>query len=77
MKPLNVLFEIEWQLYWNIHSIMTLKLTFHINDNLTFVWNGWESEVMADKSAVKTFGEDEYGRKLDRCLTDTLIKAGT
>lgn len=35
-----------------------------------------ESREMAEKTAVKTFGEDEYGKKLDRCLTDTLIKAG-
>lgn len=27
--------------------------------------------------AKKTvFSEDEYGRKIDRCLTDTLIKGG-
>lgn len=35
-----------------------------------------ESREMAEKTAVKTFGEDEYGKKLDRCLKDTLIKAG-
>lgn len=35
-----------------------------------------EKFEMAEKTQVKAFGEDEYGRKLDRCLTDTLIKAG-
>lgn len=32
--------------------------------------------AMAEKTQLKAFGEDEYGRKLDRCLTDTLVKAG-
>lgn len=32
---------------------------------------------MAEKTQSNTFGEDEYGRKLDRCFTDTMIKAGT
>ncbi|EDS37028.1 conserved hypothetical protein [Culex quinquefasciatus] len=25
---------------------------------------------------AQTFAEDQYGRKIDRCLTDTLIKFG-
>lgn len=29
--------------------------------------------VVADKN---TFSEDQFGKKIDRCITDTLVKAG-
>lgn len=28
------------------------------------------------KLSLQSFSEDEFGKKLDRCLTDTLIKGG-
>lgn len=28
------------------------------------------------KINLPVFSEDEYGKKIDRCLTDTLIKGG-
>ncbi|XP_055908454.1 MICOS complex subunit Mic10-like [Eupeodes corollae] len=30
---------------------------------------------MSENKAKPTFSEDEFGKKLDRCVTDTLIKA--
>lgn len=32
---------------------------------------------MATKINQQGFSEDEFGQKIDRCLTDTLVKAGT
>lgn len=32
---------------------------------------------MATKINQQSFSEDEFGQKIDRCLTDTLVKAGT
>lgn len=32
---------------------------------------------MASVTAGKSFSEDQFGKKVDRCITDTLIKAGT
>lgn len=29
--------------------------------------------AVADKN---TFSEDQFGKKIDRCITDTLVKAG-
>lgn len=29
--------------------------------------------TVVDKS---TFSEDQFGKKIDRCITDTLVKAG-
>uniref|UniRef100_A0A1L8DBW9 MICOS complex subunit MIC10 n=1 Tax=Nyssomyia neivai TaxID=330878 RepID=A0A1L8DBW9_9DIPT len=31
--------------------------------------------MCAAKAEIKPFGEDEYGRKIDRCLTDVLVKS--
>lgn len=31
---------------------------------------------MAVEIPKKTFAEDQFGEKVDRCLTDTLVKAG-
>lgn len=31
---------------------------------------------MASAQTKTIFSEDEFGRKLDRCVTDTLIKGG-
>ncbi|GAB0090548.1 MICOS complex subunit MIC10 [Sergentomyia squamirostris] len=31
--------------------------------------------MSATKTNLKPFGEDEYGRKIDRCLTDVLVKS--
>lgn len=31
---------------------------------------------MAAATAQTTFSEDQYGKKVDRCVTDTLVKAG-
>lgn len=32
---------------------------------------------MASVTAGKSFSEDQFGKKVDRCITDTLVKAGT
>lgn len=31
---------------------------------------------MAAEVQKKSFAEDQFGEKVDRCLTDTLVKAG-
>lgn len=31
---------------------------------------------MASVTAGKSFSEDQFGKKVDRCITDTLVKAG-
>lgn len=32
---------------------------------------------MASVTAGSSFSEDQFGKKVDRCITDTLVKAGT
>lgn len=34
------------------------------------------SIMAATKPDLKIFSEDEFGKKVDRCLTDTLVKGG-
>lgn len=31
---------------------------------------------MASKTNLTSISEDQFGQKVDRCITDTLIKAG-
>lgn len=32
---------------------------------------------MASVTGANAFSEDQFGKKIDRCITDTIVKAGT
>lgn len=49
---------------------------FHLKVALPRLEGKAKSE-MATKINHPSFSEDEFGQKLDRALTDTLVKAGT